>query len=381
MRLLEHQAKELFRRQGIPVPRGSVCQASSEVEAVAAELGRVVIKVQVPVGGRGKAGGIQTAESPAEAVLIAERLFGSSFKGFPVNELLVEEAVEVEQELYAGVITDTDSSAGCPLVMLSAEGGVEIEELARTKPGAIHMCHVDPRYGLQGYQARSLVRRAGVPAEKAVEAAKIIGAMYEIYRRYEGELVEVNPLALTASGRVLALDGKVRTDSSADFRHPDLKGAQFDSIEAVAARMGLAYVELDGDIGIISNGAGLTMATMDHLALMGGRPANFMDTGERILRQGIPDGLGILACHPKIKVAFINVFGGGVRCDLIAQKIIDALRERPDYPLPVVACLQGRFAAEGRQILDGCGLPNLILKATTEEAVPYVIALAGGGTA
>jgi succinyl-CoA synthetase beta subunit len=337
----------------------------------------VVLKAQVPSGRRGKGGGIRFAASCAEAEQAAAELFATTVQGFPVTEVLLEERVPVVSEYYLSVLTDTSPTWNRPLVMVSARGGMEVEDLAAEAPELILQTHADPAYGLHPYQARDLVRRAGVGAEVRGRFVEVVLAAYRAYWESDAELVEINPLAVTSDGRLLALDAKVTIDSSAGYRHPGQEGSTLDSPEARAAALGLSYVELEGNIGLISNGAGLTMATMDHIGLLGGRPANFMDTGERILRNGIDDGLTILAAKSGVEVILINVFGGGVRCDVIAAKIVEALEKRPGFPLPVVVALNGRNADAGRTILAERALPGVCALPTVDEAVAEAVRLAG----
>jgi succinyl-CoA synthetase beta subunit len=384
MRLLEHQAKELLGGYGVPLPQRALCRDLAEVAAAYARLvvripvgSGVVLKAQIPSGRRGRAGGVRFASSSAEAVRVAGELLDSQLLGYTVAEITLEERVAVAAELYLGVLTDTSSDWSSPLVMFSSEGGVEIEDLAARAPELILRTHADPAYGLHPYQCRDLVRRAGVPPEAQASLVDVIMAAYRAYSENDAELVELNPLAIATDGRVLALDAKVTIDNSARYRHPDLKEAGSDSAEARAAALGLSYVELDGNIGLISNGAGLTMATMDHIGVLGGRPANFMDTGERILRNGIDDGLSLLAAKPGVDVVLINVFGGGVQCDVIAGKIIEALAKRPQFSLPLVVSLNGRNAEIGRRILSESAPAGVYVLPTVDEAVAESVRLAG----
>jgi succinyl-CoA synthetase beta subunit len=384
MRLLEHQAKDLLSAYGVPFPERVLCRDRDEVVDAYARLvvripvgAGVVLKAQVPSGRRGKGGGIRFAAGSAEASRAAGELFGMTLQGVPVTEVLLEERVAIAAEYYLGVLTDTSPAWDCPLVMFSSRGGMEVEELAAQAPEEIVQVHADPAYGLHGYQARDVVRLAGAAAKLRPQLAEVVLAAYRAYWESDAELVEINPLAVAADGRVLALDAKITIDNSARYRHPDLKGAVIHSVEARAAALGLSYVELDGDIGLMSNGAGLTMATMDQIGLLGGHPANFMDTGERILRNGIDDGLTLLAEKRGVKVILINVFGGGVRCDVIAEKIVEALRRRPGFPIPVVAALNGRNAEAGRSILARDAPPGVHVLPTVDEAVVEAVRLAG----
>lgn len=375
--MLEHQAKTLLDSFGLPIPRGVVCAAPEEVAAVYDTLGadQVAIKAQVPIGRRGKAGGIRFAASREEAATVAAQLFELEIGGFAVQELLVEEKLALQSEFYLSVLTDTSAGASCPRVMLSSRGGMDIEELAVEAPGSIVSCFVDPCYGLHAFQARHLLRSARVPADLMTPLAGVLLAAYRAYWESDAELVEVNPLGVLADGRVFVMDGKITIDNSALYRHPGLRGAVVDSVEGHATAVGLSYVPLDGNIGIMSNGAGLTMATMDQLALIGGRPANFMDTGERILRDGIPDGFDILFANPQVTVVLLNVFGGGVRCDVIAQKVIEALERRPGEHVPIVVCLNGRNSDIGRRALEERALPFVLVAHAIDEALREAVRL------
>ena len=384
MRLLEYQAKDLLSAYGVPFPERVLCRDPHDVVDAYARLAvripvgaGVVLKAQVPSGRRGKGGGVRFAAGSKETSRAAGELFGMTLQGVPVTEVLLEERVAIAAEYYLGVLTDTSPTWNCPLVMFSSRGGMEVEELAAQTPELIAQVHADPAYGLHGYQARDVARLAEGTAELRPQLVEVILAAYRAYWENDAELVEINPLAVAVDGRVVALDAKITIDNSARYRHPGLKGAEMHSAEARAAALGLSYVELDGDIGLISNGAGLTMATMDHIGLLGGRPANFMDTGERILRNGIDDGLTLLAEKPGIRVILINVFGGGVRCDVIAEKIVEALRSRPGFPIPVVATLNGRNAEAGRSMLAQAALPGVYVLSTVDEAVDEAVRLAG----
>ncbi|NLT34467.1 MAG: succinate--CoA ligase subunit beta [Gaiellales bacterium] len=385
MKMLEYQAKRLLAEYGVPVPKGVVCRAEGEVAAawqtlvepgaLGAAPQNLVLKAQVPSGKRGKGGGILVARSAAEAREAVTRLLASEVCGFPVPEVLAEQQLPGGRELYLSVLTGTAPSNPRPVVMLSAEGGMEIEDLAREFPDSINAVRVDPAYGLLPYQARGLARRAGLDATAQAQLVQIIAAAYRAYWESDAELVEINPLTLLPTGGLVALDAKVTIDNAARHRHPELEGARIDSVETRAAALGLSYVELEGDIGLISNGAGLTMATMDHLALLGGRPANFLDTGERVLRGGIPDGLGLLLANPAVRVVLINIFGGGVRCDVIAERIVEAVRALPVGHIPIVASLHGRNDAVGQEMLQQAALPRVTVLPTIEEALREAVRL------
>jgi len=378
LRLLEYQAKGIFKCYGIPIGPGEVCRNVDEVESALRHIEfPVVIKSQVPSGKRGKGGGIKFASNGSEALKLAGDLLHSNVCGYAVKELLLEQQYSIQKEYYAGVITDGSTSRCCPVILFSAGGGMEIEELVAENPDAIIELPVDPLYGPSDYQLRDLLNRAGVSLQQRAELVTVLQALYRAYRDYDAELAEINPLGVTESGKLIALDAKLTVDNSAAFRHQDLRETFSDTREARAAAMGLSYVDLNGNIGIMSNGAGLTMATMDQLAQAGGRPANFMDTGERILRNGIADGFSILEERQDLKAVLINVFGGGVQCDQIASKINEYLISRGDYALPVLVCLQGRNADLARQIVREQGHPAIKLLDTMEEAVVEAAALGG----
>lgn len=377
MRLLEYQAKSLFRDYGIPVPRGEVCRSEIDVESIAGRLGeRLALKAQVPAGKRGKGGGILFAGNIQEARTGVAGLLKGRVCGFPVREVLVEERLEIAREMYVAIMTDTAGGKGCPMVILSARGGMEIEEILSGNSELAKKLHVDPVWGLQEHQVRHLVKEAGVPGELRPAVTKVIMNLYRLYWEMDGELVEINPLVVTGSGELVAGDGKLMVDNSALYRHPGLKGAEPDSGEAEAVSMGLAYVQLDGNIGLISNGAGLTMATMDQLALAGGKPANFLDTGERILRDGIRDSMKLLHSNPRVRVILVNIFGGGVRCDVIAEKLVEALSQNS---IPVVVCLRGRNEDTGRRLLQEAGLPRCEIYCSMDEAVARAARLGVAG--
>ncbi|MDP2268999.1 MAG: succinate--CoA ligase subunit beta, partial [Deltaproteobacteria bacterium] len=279
------------------------------------------------------------------------------------------EKIDWEQEYYLSIITDTESRYSCPMVLFTTAGGMDIEELLVEHPEYLHRHWVDPRYGLLDFQLRRLVKEAAISKDIEKQVVSTIRALYEIYWSHDAEIAEINPLGVTKDRKVVALDGKVTIDNSALFRQKRFEAAANNSREARAAAKGLSYVELEGDVGIISNGAGLTMATMDQMSLGGARPANFMDTGARILDNGIEDALDLLSERADLRMILINVFGGGVRCDVIAQKISDAMAKRPDFPLPVVVCLQGRNHEIGHRIIEASGHPALRLVRSMEDAV------------
>lgn len=382
MQLTEHDAKALLAARGIPVPSGRRCTTPDEAGSAAASLGGpAVVKAQVPAGRRGKAGGIRFAAGADEARAHAAALLGSLLGGYRVGSVRVEERLPVEREYYAAVLTDVSGAEGRPLVLFSTAGGVDVEELLASGSASLAQVHVDPCFGLHAYQARGLVQRAAAPREHADALAATLQRMYAAYWELDAELVELNPLAVTPDGRVVALDAKVRIDGNALFRHPELPARMREEegeLAALAAERGLRYVDLDGDIGIISNGAGLTMATMDLIALHGARPANFLDTGDRILHEGMADSLDIVRRRPGLKVVLINIFAGGPRCDDIAKKLVAALEGYPDWRLPLVVTLQGRLAEAGRDYLRAHPHPAVHWADDTEAAVALAVRIARG---
>jgi succinyl-CoA synthetase beta subunit len=377
LKLYEYQAKQLFSQRKIPIPEGTVCETPGNVRLAYEKMdGNVVLKSQVLVGGRGKAGGIKFPRSADEAYRIASEFLSKPLKGVQVERVLVERRLDIDKEYYLGVITDTDHA--CPLLMFSSEGGMDIEELARTRPDSIKRVLIDPFLRLPTYKVRQPLKEAGLPASLIDPLIRIAVELYSLYWDMDGELIEINPLVITRDGKPVAADGKFNIDNSALYRQPLAPKPEQKSVEARAAAVQLSYVQLDGNIGIISNGAGLTMATMDHIHLEGGKPANFLDCGQRIMEQGVKNGLDFILESPKVTAIFINIFAGGPRCDIIAQKIIEAVDELESQErmrVPVVVCLQGRFVEEGRRILATSKSKMLEQADTIEEAVRRTIKL------
>ena len=377
MKLYEYQAKQFLGQRKIPIPEGTVCETAEEARLAFEKMGgNGVLKSQVLVGGRGKAGGIKFPKSADEAYRMTAELLSKPLKGVRVEKVLLERRLDIEKEYYLGIITDTDHA--CPLLMFSAEGGVDIEELARTRPDSIKKVWVDPLQGLPLFKVRYPLKDAGVPVPLIDPLIRIATELYRLYWEMDGELIEINPLVITRDGKPVAADAKFNIDNSALYRQPAAPKPEQKSVEARAAAVQLSYVQLDGNIGIISNGAGLTMATMDHIHLEGGRPANFLDCGQRIMEKGVRDGLHFILENPEVTAIFINIFAGGPRCDVIAQKIIEAIDElesRGEMSVPVVACLQGRFVEEGRRILSTSRSKRLEQADTIEEAVRRTVEL------
>ncbi|HEX6399120.1 MAG TPA: ADP-forming succinate--CoA ligase subunit beta [Actinomycetota bacterium] len=378
MDLYEHMGKDLFRAHGIPTPRGIVATTPEEAADATRELGgRSVVKVQVQVGGRGKGGGVALCDTPEAAADAAGRMLGTSFKGSPVLRVLVEELLPIEQEFYTSILLDR--SAGDYLAMMTAEGGVDIEDLARTRPEALRRVRIDPILGLRSYHARELV--GVLPLEARDGAAEVLRAMYDLLVERDATLVEVNPLVLLEDGRVVALDAKVTIDDNALWRQPDLEALRsafpIDEVEARAKGQGLQYVKLDGDVGIIGNGAGLVMSTLDVVAQAGGKAANFLDVGGGASADQMATSLEVVLSDPAVKAVLVNIFGGITRCDLVAQGILGAL-ERVEARVPIVVRLDGTNAEEGRRILQRAAHPRIVPAADMIEAAEEAADLAGG---
>ena len=379
MDLYEYQGKELFRRHGIPVSSGMLVTSPTEAWTAAQELGPpVVVKAQVLTGGRGKAGGIKLAETPVEAEARAREILGMDIRGHVVTKLWIEKASDIAREYYLSLAFDR--SARQPLFMFTTEGGVEIEEVARSSPDALVRLHVDPLAGFQPWHARRLVYEGGVedPAERK-QISTIAGKLYEAFLACEATLCEINPLIVTPSGEVRALDSKFTVDDNALYRHPELAelrdlGAA-DPLEALAREKGVTYVKLDGDVGVLGNGAGLTMSTVDVVTFVGGRPANFCDLGGGGDAQGVVDALEVITRDPQVRAIFFNIFGGITRCDEVARGILQAV-EQMRIQEPIVVRLDGTNAAEGRQILRDAGISNLHAEATMLDGARRAVDLA-----
>lgn len=375
MNVHEYQAAEILSQHGIPVNPGKVATTPADAEAAAREFGgTVAIKAQVHTGGRGKAGGIKLARTPEEARTAAAAILGMDVRGHTVNKVLVVPGVEIAQEIYLGVVLDRPERT--ILVMASAEGGVDIEEVARERPEKIVRIHADPALGLHPYQARELAFRLGVAADKVAEFAAIATQLYDAYVNTDATLAEINPLILTKSGEWLALDSKMSFDDNALFRHPELEElrdpAEENATELDARRSGISFVKLDGDVGCIVNGAGLAMATMDAVKLHGGDPANFLDVGGGASADQVAKAFTLVTADPAVRAILINIFGGITRGDVVAHGIREAL-ERVKVHVPIVVRLSGTNAEEGKQILAKAGL---IAVDSMDEAAAKVVAAA-----
>ena len=379
MDLFEYQGKSLFARVGVPVPEGRLATSPTVARTAASELGgTVVVKAQVQVGGRGKAGGIKLADSPNAADEAAGQILGMDIKGHTVHSVWVEEASDIAAEYYASFTLDR--SAKKHLAMVSAQGGVDIEGVAESDPDAVVKLHIDPVVGLTEWQARELVYRAKLDLSASRQAAAALKKLYEAFVSLDCDLVEVNPLILTGGGEIVALDAKVTLDSNAFYRHPDFGEfeAAFsrDPIEAMAMEKDLNFIKLDGSVGIVGNGAGLVMSTLDVVDLVGGSAANFLDVGGGAGADTITNALEVLTKDPSVRSVLINIFGGITRCDLVAEGIIEALG-RLELPWPIVVRLDGTNAEEGRAILAGSTDERLIPAATMREAAEKAVELAG----
>ncbi len=373
MKLHEYQSKQIFARYGIPIPRGRVTETAAGARQIAEELGgRVVVKAQVLVGGRGKAGGVRLAKDPQEAEQIAAQILGMEIKGLPVRKVLVDEAASIEQEIYLGITNDR--AARKPVIMASAAGGVEIEEVARQTPEKIVKVHVDPLLGLREYQARDIAVFLDLPREHWKSFIAITTGLWRAYVENDATLAEINPLVITRDNRLLALDGKMLIDDNALFRHPDLaemRDVDEDAPAEVEARKyGLSYIKLDGSIGCMVNGAGLAMATMDIIKFFGGEPANFLDVGGGASAEKVAAALRIILTDPNVKAVLFNIFGGITRGDVVARGILTALEEvKPRVPM--VIRLVGTNAEEGRRLLAQA---NMITAETLAEAAQKAVA-------
>ncbi len=360
MKLHEYQSKQLFAKHGVAIPRGRVASSAAEVKAIATELGgRTVVKAQVLVGGRGKAGGIRLARSPQEAEELATQVLAMKIKGLPVRRVLVDEAADIASEIYLGITNDR--AARCPVLIGSAEGGVEIEEVARKSPEKIVRIRIDPLLGLREYQARSLAADLELPHQNWGEFGKIARGLYETFVEADATLAEINPLVITAAGGMLAVDGKIVLDDNALYRHPDLEelrdvDAEVPS-EREARKYGLSYVKLEGDIGCMVNGAGLAMATMDVIKHLGGEPANFLDVGGGAAAEKVAAAIEIILSDPAVRSVMFNIFGGITRCDEVARGILIALDE-VKTELPMVVRLVGTNESEGRKLLADAEIPT-----------------------
>lgn len=375
MKIHEYQAKQVLGRYGVPIPDGKVCATPAEAKAFAEQIGApVVVKAQVHVGGRGKAGGVKVGKTPAEAEQVASAIIGMDIKGLTVEKVLVEQAIDIDHEYYLGITIDRNAQKN--VVMVSAAGGVDIEEVAATTPEKITKLHIDPALGLMDFQIRSVCFAAGLPKEIVNQATKFLKALYSAYVEADASLAEINPLVLTKQGDLIAADAKINIDDNALFRHPEFneykEESEEDPIEAEAHRRGIAYVKLDGYIGVLGNGAGLVMGTLDEVKRAGGLAANFLDIGGGSKAEMVKSALEVVLMDPKVKGVLFNVFGGITRCDEVAKGILEATSTM-DIKVPIVARLTGTMCEEGQKLLEGS---NLISAATMQEAAAKIVELA-----
>ncbi len=382
MKLYEYQAKEIFARNGIPTPQGEVASDPNAVREIAERLGRSVVKAQVHIGGRGKAGGIKVASTPDEARGYAEGMLGKPLRGFMVNRVLVEQALDIAAEYYLAITIDRTSKR--PVMMLSAMGGMDVEEVAAQHPDKIARLIVDPAYGPFDFQIRDLIAEAQLDPRAARAVAAIAKKLWDVMKATDASLIEINPLVVTGSGSVVAADGKFEVDENALFRRKELaqyrEESEEDPLEAEAHRRGATYVHLDGDIGIIGNGAGLVMTTLDLVTRAGKKydppsaPANFLDIGGGARAESVAEAIEIVLMDPKVKGILFNIFGGITRGDEVAKGILEGTKNM-DIRVPIVVRMEGTRAEEGRKLLEGT---NLTPAAGPIEAAEKIIELARG---
>jgi succinyl-CoA synthetase beta subunit len=377
---MEYQGKELFRRYGIPTtPRGRVASTAEEAASLAAQYGvPVMVKAQVLTGGRGKAGGVKYCPDSETARTNAEAILGLDIRGHVVRMVLVEPASDIAEEYYLSVLHDRVSKGY--KIIASVEGGMDIEEVNRSTPEKVVKVDVDPTQGLDGDEAAGVIRRAGFPESAEQQATDLLLRLYDGFVDADATLFEVNPLILTGGGRVIALDSKVSIDNNALFRHPDLAEVEdtsaADPLEARAKQEGLQYVKLDGDVGILGNGAGLVMSTLDVVSQAGGRPANFLDVGGGADADKMAAALSLVLADDRVRSVLVNIFGGITRCDHIAHGVLGALDRLGDVPQKLVVRLDGTNAEEGRRILDNANHPNIVPAAKMLDAARTAVELA-----
>lgn len=377
MKLHEYYSKRRFSEYGIPIPKGEIAETPQEAQRIAEDLGGpVVVKSQVLVGGRGKAGGIKIAQDPKEAYQHAEDILKLTIKGLPVRKVLVDQAADIKDEIYLGITNDR--SAQKPVIMASAEGGIDIEEVAHKTPEKIIKCHIDPLMGLKSYQSRDLAAGIDLPRDHWKAFGKIAQGLWQAYIGSDATLAEINPLVVTGEGQLLAVDGKMVLDDNALFRHPDLekyRDLDVDKEAEIQAREhGLSFIKLAGNIGCMVNGAGLAMTTMDIIKLFGGEPANFLDIGGGASSEKVAAALEIILSDSNVKAVLFNIFGGITRCDLVAIGILEALKV-VKTDVPMVIRLVGTNAAEGRRLLKNASMKTAD---TLAEAAKMAVAAAKG---
>ena len=385
MKIHEYQAKSVLARFGVPVPRGEVAFSPAEAGDIARRLGGdiVVVKSQIHAGGRGKGGGVKVARSAAEGEQIAKQMIGMTLvthqtgpEGKKVGRVLIEEGLQIDRELYLSIVIDRASAS--PVVIASAAGGMDIEEVAASDPGKILKEQIDAGTGVVAFQARKLAFGMGLPAASVSKFVKLLDSVYEAFIETDASMIEINPLILTKGGDLLALDAKVSFDDNALYRHPDLKElrdvSEEDPLEVEASKFSLNYIRLDGTIGCMVNGAGLAMATMDIIKLAGGEPANFLDVGGGANADQIKNAFRILMADKNVKAVLINIFGGILRCDVLAQGVIAAVTEL-GVRVPIVIRMEGTNVEEGKRLLRESGL-NFTTADAMDEAAEKVVALA-----
>jgi succinyl-CoA synthetase beta subunit len=387
MKIHEYQAKGLLAKYGVPVPRGHAVFDKDGARVAAQQLGTkvVVVKAQIHAGGRGKAGGVKLAKSPEEAASIAEQMIGMKLvtpqtgeEGRIVRRLLVEEGLDIKRELYLSLLVDR--SVGAPIFMASTAGGMEIEEVAKENPEAIIRQKIDPAAGFQPYHARKLAFGLGLPAEMAGTAIHFLQSVYRAFLETDASLLEINPLIVTGDGKLVALDAKMQLDDNALYRHPDYKDLrdleEETPLEVEASKFKLNYIKLDGTIACMVNGAGLAMATMDIIKLSGGSPANFLDVGGGASEEQVKNAFRILLSDPNVKAVFVNIFGGILRCDVLASGVVNAAKELK-FKVPVVVRMEGTNVDQGQAILKNSGL-NFTVAQGMKDGAEKAVALAGG---
>jgi succinyl-CoA synthetase beta subunit len=385
MKIHEYQAKEILRRFGVPTPRGEMVSTAEEARAAAERLGTkvVVVKAQIHAGGRGKGGGVKLAKSPAEAGELAAKMLGMTLitpqtgpAGRVVKRLLIEEGLDIKRELYLSVLVDRAVAA--PVIMASAAGGVEIEEVAHTNPEAIIRETVHPAAGFQPFQARKIAFGLGLPAESVGHAAAFLHSLYRAFIETDASLAEINPLVLTGDGKLVALDAKMNFDDNALYRHKDIAALrdldEEEPLEVEASNFKLNYIKLDGTVGCMVNGAGLAMATMDIIKLAGGSPANFLDVGGGASAEQVKNAFKILISDPSVRGVYINIFGGILRCDVLATGVVAAAREL-NIKVPIVIRMEGTNVEKGKEILTNSGF-NFSIASDMNDGAQKIVALA-----
>jgi succinyl-CoA synthetase beta subunit len=387
MKIHEYQAKQILSKYGVQTPKGEVAFTPAEAKEIAEKIGpRVVVKAQIHAGGRGKGGGVKLANTPQEAESIAQDMIGMTLvthqtgpEGKTVKRILVEEALDIDRELYIGIVIDRAKEA--PVVMASSEGGVEIEKVAAETPELIFKEYINPATGFLGFQARKLAFQLGLKGDTLKQAVKFLNALYKAFQTTDASLAEINPLLITKQGNVLALDAKMNFDDNALARHPEILEMrdldEEDALEVEASKFDLNYIKLDGNVGCMVNGAGLAMATMDIIMLSGAMPANFLDVGGGVSEEAVKNAFKILVSDQDVKAALINIFGGIVRCDLVASGIVNAAKEL-GLKMPMVVRLEGTNVEQGKKILEESGL-SFQSASSMQEAADKVVPLATQG--